>query len=162
MDQIGFNLIKLDQTCSNQIKLDQIGSKWINVVQNGSNWFIIDQIGSKWIKLVHDRSNRIKMDEIGLNLIQIDQTILSLRNILSRRSILGLRNFLSCLSTLSSNLGLNAFQSCCVRLDFFCKLPSVARIEKKNQQSFPSRELNPRISDYIANTLPVSNKGFFE
>ena len=34
MDQIGLNLIQVDQTCSNWIKLDQIGSNWIKLHKN--------------------------------------------------------------------------------------------------------------------------------
>ena len=57
-------------------ELDQIGLMWFKmdlIGSNRSNWFKIDQIGSNWTK----------MDKIGLKLIQIDQTILSLRGILS-------------------------------------------------------------------------------
>ena len=46
MDQIGLNLIQIDQTIfgSDWIKLDQVGSDWIGLDQVGLDWIRLDQI----------------------------------------------------------------------------------------------------------------------
>ena len=60
LDQIGLNLIHVDQTCSNWIKLDQTGSNLFKLVQTCSNLFKLDQTQSKW-------SNLFKLDLIRIS-----------------------------------------------------------------------------------------------
>ena len=69
-------MFKLDQTCSNWIKLVQIGSNLSKLDQTCSKWIKHVQIGSKLSKMDQICPNWIKHVQIGSNLFKMDQTCL--------------------------------------------------------------------------------------
>ena len=69
MDQIGLNLIQIDQTCSYWFMLVQSDQTCSKLVQN---LFKLDQTCSNWIKLVQTCSSLFKFVQTCSNLFKLD------------------------------------------------------------------------------------------